>query len=59
MALAKSLDLNVVAEGVETQQQLDWLLENGCKAFQGYFFSHPLPINEVEVRLLASEQAAQ
>lgn len=53
MALAKSLDLNVVAEGVETQQQLDWLLENGCKAFQGYFFSHPLPINEVEVRLLA------
>ncbi len=59
MALAKSLDLNVVAEGVETQQQLDWLLANGCKAFQGYFFSHPLPINEVEARLLANEQAAQ
>jgi len=58
MALAKSLDLNVVAEGVETQQQLDWLLENGCKAFQGYFFSHPLPINEVDAKLLADEQAA-
>ena len=58
MALAKSLDLNVVAEGVETQQQLDWLLDNGCKAFQGYFFSHPLPINEVDAKLLADEQAA-
>lgn len=58
MALANSLDLSVVAEGVETQQQLDWLLENGCKSFQGYFFSHPLPINELDAKLLADAHAA-
>lgn len=56
MALGSSLDLNVVAEGVETQQQLDWLLENGCQSFQGYFFSHPLPIAEIEA-LLRAQQA--
>lgn len=56
MALGSSLDLNVVAEGVETQQQLDWLLDNGCQSFQGYFFSHPLPIAEIET-LLRAQQA--
>lgn len=55
MALGNSLDLNVVAEGVETQQQLDWLLENGCQSFQGYFFSHPLPIAEIETLLRAKQ----
>lgn len=55
MALGNSLDLNVVAEGVETQQQLDWLLENGCQSFQGYFFSHPLPIAEIEALLRAKQ----
>ncbi|MDY0205723.1 MAG: EAL domain-containing protein [Pseudomonas sp.] len=56
MALANSLDLSVVAEGVETQQQLDWLLENGCKSFQGYLFSRPLPLNEVEAMLLVRKE---
>ncbi len=55
MALANSLDLSVVAEGVETQQQLDWLLENGCKSFQGYLFSRPLPFNDIEALLLRKE----
>lgn len=56
MALANSLDLSVVAEGVETQQQLDWLLANGCRSFQGYFFSCPLPLNEIEAMLLMHKE---
>lgn len=42
--LAKILDLNVVAEGVETQEQFDVLRENGCSTFQGYYFGRPEPI---------------
>ena len=41
--LAKILKLNIVAEGVETIEQLDFLLSHDCHAFQGYFYSKPLP----------------
>jgi len=37
-----------VAEGVETQAQHEFLLANGCKAFQGYLFGKPMPIDELE-----------
>jgi len=40
--MAKHLGLNVVAEGVETKEQFDFLLDKGCQMFQGYYFSHPL-----------------
>ena len=43
ITMAQSLKLDVVAEGVETQQQLDFLRARGCLAAQGYFFSKPLP----------------
>ncbi|OGR38500.1 MAG: hypothetical protein A2051_03575 [Desulfovibrionales bacterium GWA2_65_9] len=43
MALARSLRLSVVAEGVETREQLELLAELGCEAVQGFFFSPPLP----------------
>ncbi len=47
LSLASSLDLSVVAEGVETAGQRDFLLRCGCKAFQGYFFGRPVPVAEL------------
>ena len=48
LAMSQSLGLNVIAEGVETQAQHEFLLANGCLAFQGYLFGKPMPINELE-----------
>ncbi|WP_319239337.1 EAL domain-containing protein [uncultured Propionivibrio sp.] len=48
VALAQSLGLNVIAEGVETEEQRDYLASVGCHACQGYFFSRPLPIDDFE-----------
>ncbi len=46
LALAHSLELDVVAEGVETQGQLDFLRGHHCDSVQGYFFSRPLPAGD-------------
>lgn len=46
ISMAKSLQLNVVAEGVETQEQLIFLKANDCENVQGYLFSKPLPADE-------------
>ncbi|MDF1878248.1 EAL domain-containing protein [Sulfurimonas sp. SAG-AH-194-C20] len=48
IALGKSLNLKLIAEGVETQEQKDFLIANGCELIQGYFYSPPLPSNEIE-----------
>jgi len=51
IAMAQSLYLNVIAEGVETEQQRELLLSNGCKRYQGYMFGKPVPINEFNAAL--------
>lgn len=48
IALAKGLNLSVVAEGVETNEHLEFLKEIGCDYMQGYFLSKPLPLKEIE-----------
>jgi EAL domain-containing protein (putative c-di-GMP-specific phosphodiesterase class I) len=51
IALGKSLNLHVVGEGVETDEQLDFLRRRGCDAVQGFLFSRPVPALQIE-RLL-------
>ena len=53
IAMARSLKLRVVAEGVETRAQLDFLRAQGCDAFQGYLFSRPLTALEASAMLRA------
>ena len=46
-ALAESLGIEVIAEGIETAQQRQLLIDLGCATGQGFLFSHPLPIDEI------------
>ncbi len=48
IAVAHTLGLNVIAEGVETEQQRELLMQKDCKSYQGYLFSKPLPIAEFD-----------
>ncbi len=54
IALAHSMKLQVLAEGVETKEQLLYLQEQGCDEVQGFYFSHPLTADELE-KLLSKE----
>ena len=48
LALASHLDMEVIAEGVETEGQREFLAKNGCRAFQGYLFGRPAPIAKIQ-----------
>jgi EAL domain-containing protein (putative c-di-GMP-specific phosphodiesterase class I) len=48
VALAQTLRLAVIAEGVETQAQRDFLALIGCRSYQGFLFSRPLPLSDFE-----------
>jgi len=51
IAMAHNLNLNVIAEGVETKEQRQLLLDYGCTLYQGYLFSKPVPIEQFEALL--------
>ena len=51
IVMARNLKMQVIAEGVETEEQLAFLLQQGCNRFQGFYFSEPLPASEIENRL--------
>jgi EAL domain-containing protein (putative c-di-GMP-specific phosphodiesterase class I) len=44
----QQIGARVVSEGVETQEQLDWLTDNNCKEAQGYFITRPLAVRDFE-----------
>jgi EAL domain-containing protein (putative c-di-GMP-specific phosphodiesterase class I) len=50
--LAHSLNLKIIAEGVEKKEQRDFIVENGCQNIQGYFYSRPVPADEMEYLLI-------
>lgn len=54
VVISKSLDLDIIAEGVETEAQRIFLQECGCHSFQGYSFGKPLPVAEFESRWQAT-----
>jgi EAL domain-containing protein (putative c-di-GMP-specific phosphodiesterase class I) len=51
IALAQSLNLEIIAEGVETKEQKEFLVQNGCNNIQGYYYSKPIPADEFEIIL--------
>lgn len=51
IAMAHSLNVDVIAEGVETEEQHAFLLQNGCQRFQGYLFGKPVPIDQFNQQL--------
>ena len=52
IALAKALNLKIIAEGVETKEQKDFLINNQCHNIQGYFYSRPVEADELEKKFL-------
>jgi EAL domain-containing protein (putative c-di-GMP-specific phosphodiesterase class I) len=51
IAIARSLNLNVIAEGVESESQLQLLMEMGCTHYQGFLFGRPVPLAQFETEL--------
>ena len=58
IAMAHSLNLTVIAEGVETEEQLQFLKDNGCEQIQGHYFSRALPAREITELLHSGRRLA-
>jgi len=58
LMLGQQLNLNIVAEGIENQEQLDWLKTKNCQIGQGFYFSKPVPEKEFEDSYIKSETAS-
>jgi EAL domain-containing protein (putative c-di-GMP-specific phosphodiesterase class I) len=56
IAMSEALGLSVIAEGVETEVQRAFLDKHGCHAFQGYLFSEPVPLDQIERVLRERDQ---
>ena len=49
--LAKKLNMNILAEGIEKKEQVEFLAAQGCDMIQGYYFAKPVPVGEFEKML--------
>jgi EAL domain-containing protein (putative c-di-GMP-specific phosphodiesterase class I) len=58
LQMAATLQLSVVAEGVETLEQADWLTEHGCTRFQGYYFGRPMGVSAIGKHLQSQHAVA-
>jgi EAL domain-containing protein (putative c-di-GMP-specific phosphodiesterase class I) len=56
IAMGKSLKLTVITEGVETQEQIDFLKKNGCNYIQGFYYSNPVPASQIQSLLISENQ---
>jgi diguanylate cyclase (GGDEF)-like protein/PAS domain S-box-containing protein len=59
ISLSRAMGLTVIAEGVETEAQREFLTRLGCHAFQGYLFSRPLPLDEFQAQWLSAPGTAE
>ncbi len=59
IAMGRNLKLTVITEGVETQEQIDFLRENGCFYIQGFYFSNPVPAPQIRNLLLCEKRTAK
>ncbi|MBC2710796.1 MAG: EAL domain-containing protein [Desulfosarcina sp.] len=63
IAMARNLNIDAVAEGVETQEQKDFLASYGCNSMQGFLFAHPVPVDQfkdlLERQKLASSRTKE
>jgi EAL domain-containing protein (putative c-di-GMP-specific phosphodiesterase class I) len=58
IAMSRELGLSVIAEGVESESQVEFLREKGCDAVQGFLYTEPLPADEVPAFLTACREVA-
>ena len=56
LSLGKMLEMNIVAEGIETPEQLEWLQRNGCHEFQGFYLAKPMDCIRFEALLDKTQQ---